>query len=221
MPDPCLWALLYGPSGTGKTPTACITAPAHDEPVILLSLEKGTASIAGSRSQGRDINVYELETIHELSEAVSFFCHPQRREKMQGRTIVIDSITRAGENTAHRIAGGKLQIQDYNNLLHAAQCVLLDLQRADWIHRIVIAGVDAAKEGNNQVTMPHYPGIKAGLRLPGYFDTVILSELDNGSIVWRTKVSDSAVARCRLAQLDETEKPDFAALYQKMVKKDD
>ena len=208
-------SLVYGPAGAGKT-RLCATAP---NPVIF-SAEGGLLSL-------RQFNLpyAEIKTMSDLQQCYNWAI--SSNEARQFQTIALDSVTEIAEvclrNEQANTRDGR---KAYGELLIKIVGVVRDFRDIPGKHVIITAKQEWAKDDTTgmMVFAPMMPGSKLGPQLPYFFDEVFqqcvfVNQQTKARIeALRTRADNQNVAKDRSGALDEWERPDLNAIYNKIMR---
>jgi hypothetical protein len=213
--------LVYGPSGTYKTPFAC-TFP---NPYIF-DIDNG---ILSARLSGRPFT-YDTYIDKDLKQPTAARNMEKKVSEFQRDcpydTIVVDSLTTMAEIGMNQVlktnmrAGGVPQQQDW-------------LQQMNWIKNMVVTllatGKNVVFTAHEQIDKDELTGIisklplvtgKLAQRLPIYFDEIYHSEASRKGkdVSYRllTKGNTLLMARSKLGIMDEYIDADFEAIMSKI-----
>lgn len=212
---PKVKALIYGPSGIGKTYLA-LTAPGR---VAVIDTEGGTAFYAG-RTGLSDFDVLPTKTFHDVTEAVAYLkAHPDVY-----KTLVIDPVTVLYE-TLQDAAQVKradkrhdpdadLEMLDWQRIKRAYKSLMTELVNLP-LHVIVTAREkdETERRGGEQVKVGVRPDTEKST--PYYFDAIVRLALREGKRV-------GLVEKDRTGTLPaDVQAPTFEKLFGKAIKAGD
>ncbi|UFJ83596.1 ATPase [Stenotrophomonas phage vB_SM_ytsc_ply2008005c] len=206
-------ALVYGPSGAGKT-TLCATAPSP----IIISAEAGLLSLRKFQ-----IPVIEIKTVEDLTEAHRW-CS-QSAEAKQFATVCIDSISEIGEVV---LANAKRQVKDprqaYGELIEKMMTTIKAFRDLQGKHVYMAAKMEPVKDEMTGIVryMASMPGSKLGPQLPYLFDEVFrlgINKTPQGEQYrfLQTQPDLQYDAKDRSGALDAIEPPDLNHVITKIL----
>jgi phage nucleotide-binding protein len=185
-----LKALIYGPSGKGKTYLA-----GSVENALVLDLEKGSASV-----KNKDLDVIAIENAGMFKEVLKWVKESQEASKYE--TIVIDSLTRYGEMLF--VALSMLYPDKKDSMKLWGDFDVVSRQRLEDIlsinkNIIITALEEQVSDGGILIKHPMYKANKFKMMIPSYFDFVghLVSDNDGKRILISEPTSD-AVGKNRL-----------------------
>ena len=210
--------VVYGPPGSGKTPLVK-TAPTP----FLLAPERGLLTLRGENN----IACYQPDTSAQMFDALDWWHHS--REANQFETLYTDSAsefaemvlreelakkTKSGNEADGRRAYGEMALKVY-----AALKRIFDQPRK---HAVIICKQTRIDEGDISVRWPGFPGNDLKGRVPHLFD--IICHMDKALVpgqpekvdALRTRGTSDILARSRVAELNDFEPPNIAALIAKV-----
>jgi hypothetical protein len=203
--------LLYGGSGTGKTP-AIATAP---NPIII-SAEAGLLSI---RRRNPPLPFIEIHNMQQLSEAY-YWC-ASSQEARQFFTFAVDSISEIMEVL---LTDEKKKNKDprkaYGELLDQGLAWARAFRDLPGRNVIIVAKEEFSKDETTGTMFyqPMLPGSKLGPQLPYFFDeTFQMLVGPQGQRAFRTARTFQHVARDRSGMLAEFEEADFTKVFRKIL----
>jgi hypothetical protein len=205
--------LLYGGSGTGKTP-ALGTAPSP----IIISAESGLLSL---RSQ--NLPFIEIKSYANLLEAYQWCL--QSTEARQFYTLCLDSISEVMEVLLNE---EKRKSRDprkaYGELLDQGLQIARSFRDMKNKAVIIVAKEEYVKDESigAMLYQPMLPGSKLGPQLPYFFDEtfqmLVGKDAQQKDVrYFRTKRTFQHVARDRSGRLDEFEPANFTHVFTKIL----
>lgn len=205
-------ALVYGPSGIGKTRLTLTM----DKPIIL-SAESGLLSL-----RNHDYPVIKITDMGSLNAAYQWLTEsPQAK---QFNTIYVDSITEVAEKV---LVNAKGLVKDprmaYNTLLEQMIPIVKAFRDLPGKHVFMSAKEEAYKDEVGVMRYgPMMPGNKVGQQLPYLFDQVFrmgdVKGQDNKPVtVLQTKSDMYYEAKDRSGALAIYEMPDVRAIISKIL----
>lgn len=214
-------AVIYGPSGAGKT----MLAATADDPLVI-SAEKGLLCLSPSNVErvfGKasvDIPVVEIETGKDLDAVYKLVTTDPN---FQQKDIFIDSVSEIAEKI---LTGLKKINSDPRKAYGQMGDVMIEHIRRfrDLPDRNVffLAKRDRNKDEatGTMLYQPSMPGQFLTMQLPHFFDIVLSYEVaeDKGQTYrfLRTALSAQFFAKDRSGALDETEYPDISNIVSKI-----
>ena len=200
-------ALIYGPSGAGKT-TFAATAPKP----IFASSEKGLMSIRHLAPQFAEIN-----SLQDLKDLYSFL----KNEKHEFETVVIDSITEINDIIKTEIETRNkrnMQLQDWGILQKEIKDILRKFRDLP-MHIIFLAQETTEKDEEKIVKyLPSLNG-KSATEIAYYMDTVgycFIDKLGNRKI--GTMPNEKYLTKDRTNVIDGGENQNFSEWVEAMKK---
>ena len=208
--------LLYGRSGSGKTPTAA-TAPN----VVMISAESGLLSI---KRNNPPIPYIEIRNMTDLIEAYNWSKGSQEAQQFQ--TVALDSISEIMEVLlTHEKGQNKDPRKAYGELADKGIGIIRAFRDLPGKHTVIVCKEEYVKdEGNGMmIYQPMLPGKQLGQQIPYFFDETFRMVVGNDPVSkqeWRalrTRLSFSEVARDRSGLLNEFEPPNLTAVFNKIL----
>lgn len=209
--------LLYGPPGSGKTPSLC-TAP---RPLILLT-EAGALSVRGASS----IPGYPAFNPKAIKEFFDWF--NSSAEVRHFDTICVDSVTKMADIIVTEKLGGKSKAGNkpdgkamYGEMAKEVMEYMHALHYRPGINVICVAHQGVFKEMGTDFTKPVFPGKALNVEVPHLFDEVLhigvhseCGVTDKSTLQCRP--SFDILARDRSDTLSQFEFTDMSALIHKI-----
>ena len=216
-------ALVYGKSGVGKT-MALGTLP-NKEGVIVVSLEQGLMSIRDSGIDYVEVGSFNefVEVINELAETDKY------------HTIAVDSLTELQQRCMQMLTGEtdstdlnqyvQPQIKDWGALKNIMTRTVKSLR--DMSKNIICNCLSEVKVDEVTLKQVIAPQLQGTLKdtIPAYFDLVLYAfsqekKNDTGGMsttyAFQTRGNNELVAKDRSGNLDKFERPEYAAIFEKV-----
>jgi hypothetical protein len=210
-----LSALVYGPSGAGKTTLAGTTG--DPERTLILAAEPGLLPL-----RHLNIRVVEIDTQDKLRKVLMWLEGWAASGTMGGWWVVLDSISEIAERV---LVDLKAKEKDPRKAYGEVQDVMMDAMkrvRSLPCHTVIIAKQDRLETDTGLVYGPSMPGKKLGPRAGYEFDLVFALRVardPEGRIVrWLQTQPDAQYdAKDRSGVLDEAEPCDLAYIASKIL----
>ncbi len=212
--------LLYGPPGSGKTPSV-IAAP---RPIVCLT-EAGALSVRNNPIAARipGIPLFSPSAIRDF-----FAWFNSSAEVRNFDTIIIDSFSQLAEIIIQEKLGGKSKAGNkpdgkaaYGDMARECMEYAEAMHYRMGINIICIAKQAVFQEMGTDFTKPVFPGKDLNVRMPHLFDEIIhigthpeCGVVDKSTLQCRP--SFNILARDRSDTLEQFEFTDFGALFQKI-----
>jgi energy-coupling factor transporter ATP-binding protein EcfA2 len=224
-------ALVFGPTGSGKTSTALTLKP---ETTLIISAESGLLPLAG-----KPFTVWEIEQFSEMMEVVYMrLLDPEMQKKF--KVIFVDSLTEINELAKDRILTvdrpglkkdiGKvyeelLMLQDYQLL----STKLIGMIRAfrDLPYHIIFTCMEAQSKNEKTGEVFVTPSVngKLAMNLGGYFDEVFRMKVkqigDKMEYYFVTGLTEGAIGKDRSGALNLYEPASWSVVFKKIFNKFD
>lgn len=194
--SPYLRMVLYGNSGIGKTRfMATLEDCAEAYPAIILDIEKGTGSLAGT-----DLDIVEVDTTKSLNDMYEYL-----KNDTYYKTVVIDSLSQVHANllldlikenndSGRRQSYQKdaLELQDYNKALNQLTAIIRNFKTLKKHLILTCLAREEANPKEGTVRMPELAG-KLANTIGQYVDAVIYltkdSEGNRLAVTQETKIT--------------------------------
>lgn len=203
-------ALIYGPSGVGKT-TLATTYP----DAVIVSSEKGTMSIAEHA-----LPVLAIENTEDLREVAKIL----KKNKQGFKLAFVDSVTDIAETC---LAAKKKDNKDARAAFYATQDDIQDccrLFRDLKMHTVVIARHDLMLDASGlRINGPSMPSKKLSNDLPYIFDVVMAMRMEDGEDgedfrYIQTNLTHDWYAKDRSRSLKAVMQPDLSVILDRIDK---
>lgn len=212
--------LLYGPPGSGKTPSV-IAAP---RPIVCLT-EAGALSVKNNplASKIPGVPLFSPQAIRDF-----FAWFKSSTEVRHFDTIIIDSFSQLAEILVKEYLGGKSKSgakvdgkAAYGDMARECMEYAEAMHYRMGINIICIAKQGVFQEMGTDFTKPVFPGKDLNVRMPHLFDEIIhIGQHPECSVVDKStlqcRASFNILARDRSDTLAQYEHADFASLFQKI-----
>ena len=205
-----LFALVYGPSGAGKTTLASTTPdPAR---TLVLSAEQGLLSIRNS-----GVKCAQIKDIEGFRKIYRWLVKGQENFDW----IVLDSVSEIAEVVLqNELATNRDGRKAYGEMATKMINILKQLRDLP-LNVLVIAAVKSKEDNGMQVRVPDTPGSKLADKLPYLFDEVFYLHTkrgEDGQIERRliTQGVDKLIAKDRSGKLDPSEPPNLTEIHNKI-----
>ncbi len=201
-------AIVYGPSGVGKTPIAN-TCPRP----VLLATEPGLLSMRNST-----IPTWVAPTKNKIDEFFKWFEHSTENKNFD--TLIVDSTSQICEialnDAKTRIKHG---LQQYGDMADYVYPYMERLYFMPAKHMYLIAKEDVQDSGFRR---PYFPGKQLPVQIPSRYDCILrvakVSIPNIGEVTaFQCNGSYDIMARNRIGNLENFEPPDFGALIRKAM----
>lgn len=201
--------LLYGPAGSGKTPTLS-TAPRP----VLLAVEPGLLSMRGST-----VPTWLGLTDDKIEEFFKWAFGSNEINNFD--TICVDSGSEMADVYLQLgLKNNKHGLKAYGDMLEDVMKHLRNLYFMKNKHVVILAKQEIIKESN--LRRPYFPGNALPIAVPHLFDFLIQIDIQNVPGVGQVKAfrcngDISTMARARTGNLNDFEPPNLSQLFQKAM----
>lgn len=221
-------ALIYGPSGVGKT-MLCATAPRP----IVISCESGLLSLSRANLEkvfgvGRadicyDLNVAKIKDIQDLTAALEWCNNKANHQYFD--TVLIDSGSEIGEVVLNN---AKKQVKDarqaYGELIEKMEMCVRGFRDIPNKHVVMLAKQEPTKDELSGIVTqaPMMPGAKLSVKLPYLFDEVFrlgVNKTPQGETYRFLQTSPDLqhTAKDRSGMLNAVEVPHLGYIFSKIL----
>lgn len=221
-----LKAMIYGPSGVGKTMLAA-TSPG----AILIDAEAGMLSLSkpnierlyGISTPGISYNipVISVKDMTGLQEVNQWLYSSQ--EAMQFQTVFIDSLSEIAEQVLVNCKrSAKDPRQAYGDLLDKMELIIRSFRDLPGKNVVIICKQELHKTDSGLTFLiPSMPGGKLGMKLPYFFDLslrMFVNKDGKGNTFRALQTQPDLMADCkdRTGLLDPIERPHIGYLLSKI-----
>jgi phage nucleotide-binding protein len=218
-------AIVYGPSGNGKT-TLAKTLSEKYKPIIL-SLEGGLLSLSGSDVDSIDLTIDNngkllpvAERPNRIRDAYKFLQTEEAKSKY--KTVFIDSLTEIAQAVHAMVSKEFPDRKDalpmwgqYNTVMRDTVKAFRDLPGYHVVFTC-LSKVDKDDSGKRFAAFDCQGGIAD--KLPGFMDLVLYIRLtETGDRELLCQPTDSIPAKDRSGKLNKTEAADLDLLFNKII----
>jgi hypothetical protein len=205
-------AVVYGPSGVGKTRLA-VTATRP----LVLSAEEGLLSL-----RKESVPYIEIANYKDLTDAVNWFLKSAEAKKNVD-TLFLDSMSEIAELVlAYELSNTKDPRKAYGNMQQQMYQIMRLFRGIDGKNIVLICKQIFQTDGVNQKAVPIMPSAALLAQVPYFWDLVLhMTSLfaGNGQMytAFHTKDNPSWTAKDRSGNLDEIEEPNLQKLFNKCL----
>ena len=218
-------AVVYGPSGNGKTSLAATLGKEYRP--LVIDIEGGTLSL-----HGKDVDILSVSRADDgslisiadrparLREVYQFLQKPETKEKY--KTVFIDSITELGQTVHHAVSKEYPEAKDTLRLWGAYGVAMRDTVRAfrdlpDY-HVVFTCLSKIAKDDSGKRYAEFELQGSISDKLPGFMDLVMyLRVVEDGARELVCQPTDAIPAKDRSARLNKIEPADLGSVFKKIL----